>query len=128
MTVELSDRDYQQLVAARNAMGSALSCLIDNAEPMATTPAIAEARRVLAQYGEHQGFVVLANPKNPYQIRANSVLTGTTILALCVSFFCVGVLWSFPLNVTGWLTAMCISGGIALGSGVIEVIVTRRRD
>ncbi|MBN3729449.1 hypothetical protein [Burkholderia sp. Tr-20390] len=57
----MSDLDHQQLVAARNAMASALSDLADKAEAGASeeaTAAVVEARRVLAEYGERKGFVL----------------------------------------------------------------------
>lgn len=56
-----------------------------------------------------------------------AVLTCTTVLALCASLFCVGVLWSFPLNVPAWCAATCASAGIALASGVGEIVFRRKR-
>ncbi|MBU9515616.1 hypothetical protein UXJ26_15775 [Burkholderia multivorans] len=59
--------------------------------------------------------------------RAISVLKYTTILALGGSVFCVGVLWSFPLDVPAWFAATCASLAIALASAVGETVLRRRR-
>ncbi|WP_157658147.1 hypothetical protein [Burkholderia ubonensis] len=59
--------------------------------------------------------------------RAISVLKYTTILALGGSVFCVGVLWSCPLDVPAWFAATCASLGIALASGVGEIVLRRKR-
>ena len=64
--IELSDRDYESLVAARNEFGEALEGLIRAAEShlqqgpeepelMAATAA---AREVLRRHGVHKAFVV----------------------------------------------------------------------
>lgn len=55
------------------------------------------------------------------------VLKYTTILALSGSVFCVGALWSFPLDVPPWFAATCASLGIALASGVGEIVLRRKR-
>lgn len=55
------------------------------------------------------------------------VLTYTTILAFGGSVFCAGVLLSFPLDVPAWFAATCASLGIALTSGVGEIVLRRRR-
>ncbi len=59
--------------------------------------------------------------------RSISVLKYTTILTLGASVFCVGVLWSFPLDVSTWSAATCASLGISLVSGVGEMLLRRKR-
>lgn len=50
----------------------------------------------------------------------------TTIAALGVLIFCVNVLWSFPLDFPAWFAAMCVSSGIAIVSGVAEIVLRRK--
>lgn len=59
--------------------------------------------------------------------RVIPVLTYTTILALGASLFCIGVLWSFPLNVPAWFAAMCACAGVALASGIGEIVLRHKR-
>lgn len=67
--IEISDYNYHRLVNGRNALGAALQRLVSasevvnsNAQDAGTMTELAEAvkqaQTVLAQYGEHQGFVL----------------------------------------------------------------------
>ncbi|MFM0158523.1 MULTISPECIES: hypothetical protein [Paraburkholderia] len=67
--IQLNDRDYENLLEARNAMAAALQRLAnvseavvqqgDGTEPKQLAEAVAVARGLLAKYGEHQAFIVI---------------------------------------------------------------------
>jgi len=74
--VELSDSNYERLLAARNEFGAALSALSDAADAvtaadMASTgitaselqAAAVHARNVLSKYVEHQAFLTFEAPR-----------------------------------------------------------------
>lgn len=74
--LEVSERHFNSVLEARNAMGSALHHLANMAEAMARqgdesvppglrqvsegdlAAAVGEARRLVDKYGEHAGFVI----------------------------------------------------------------------
>ena len=66
--IELSEQDYRRLLDGRNALGQALQHLATEVEKATASDAerahgladaIKHAQAVLAEYGEHQGFVLM---------------------------------------------------------------------
>lgn len=58
--------------------------------------------------------------------RLTTVLTCTTVVALCASLFCFGVLWSFPPNVPAWCASTCVSALVAAACCIGEIVLRRK--
>ncbi|MEX3555671.1 MAG: hypothetical protein VB131_03345 [Burkholderia gladioli] len=112
--MHVRDLDHQQLVAARNAMASALSDLADKAEASASeevTAAVAEARRVLATYGERKGFVLPDAPaRSVLEILWDSVRSFLMVFWPICAVAVVTVVAAYGLDYWSNVDPTCDSG------------------